>query len=307
MGRARGFASLIAFIVALSLLPVAAHAAGRDATPRTAVVCAFGPEWTALRRFVVRPRETSVNGVRFVTGEIEGRPVVLFQSGVSMVNAAMTTQLALDRFHIRRIVFSGIAGGVDPALNIGDVVAPDRWAQYLESVFARADGAGFTPPDFPEYRSGLSNFGMIYPHAPAVLREGDAAVERKLWFEADDRLLETARRIAPKVVLQRCVSGACLSARPKVIIGGSGVSASVFMDNAAFRDYLAKAFGAEAVDMESAAVAQVAYANKTPFIAFRSLSDLAGGQAGEKQVGTFMRLASENSAEVVKAFVGALP
>ncbi len=291
----------------MSLPSVVASAAERDAAPRTAVVCAFGPEWTALRRFVVHPRETSVNGVRFVTGEIEGRPVVLFQSGVSMVNAAMTTQLALDRFHIRRIVFSGIAGGVDPALSIGDVVAPDRWAQYLESSFARANGAGFAPPDFPEYRSGLANFGMIYPHAPAVLRSGDESPERKLWFEADDQLLATARRIAPKVVLARCVADACLAARPKVVVGGSAVSASVFMDNAAFRDYLAKTFGAEAVDMETAAVAQVAYANRTPFIAFRSLSDLAGGQAGDNQVGTFMRLASENSAEVVKAFIAALP
>ncbi|MDB5410994.1 MAG: phosphorylase, partial [Rhodospirillales bacterium] len=39
----------------------------------------------------------------------------------------MTTQLALDRFTIDKIVFSGIAGGVDPKLTIGDVVVPDAW------------------------------------------------------------------------------------------------------------------------------------------------------------------------------------
>jgi adenosylhomocysteine nucleosidase len=59
--------------------------------------------------------------------------------------------------------------------------------------------------------------------------------------------------------------------------------------------------------MESAAVAHVAYANGIPFIAFRSLSDLAGGGDGENEMATFMQLASNNSAAVVRAFVAALP
>jgi adenosylhomocysteine nucleosidase len=67
------------------------------------------------------------------------------------------------------------------------------------------------------------------------------------------------------------------------------------------------AFTARVVDMESAAVAHVAQVNGTPFIAFRSLSDLAGGGEGENEIGTFFRLASDNSAALVKAFVKALP
>ena len=39
---------------------------------------------------------------------------------------------------------------------------------------------------------------------------------------------------------------------------------------------------------------------------FRSLSDLAGGDAGDNQMRTFMTLASVNSANVVCAFVAAL-
>jgi adenosylhomocysteine nucleosidase len=54
-------------------------------------------------------------------------------------------------------------------------------------------------------------------------------------------------------------------------------------------------------------VAHVAYANQTPFIAFRSLSDLAGGGAGENEMGTFFQLAADNSATVVRAFLAALP
>ena len=85
----------------------------------------------------------SVNGVAFTTGTLEGRDVVLFLSGISVVNAAMTVQLALDHFAIERIVFSGIAGGVDPGLNIGDVVIADRWGNTWRcSSPARSTAAG---------------------------------------------------------------------------------------------------------------------------------------------------------------------
>jgi adenosylhomocysteine nucleosidase len=44
-----------------------------------------------------------------------------------------------------------------------------------------------------------------------------------------------------------------------------------------------------------------------PFIAFRSLSDLAGGGEGANEMGTFMSLAAGNSAALVTAFLEALP
>ena len=47
-------------------------------------------------------------------------------------------------------------------------------------------------------------------------------------------------------------------------------------------------FGARVLDMESAAVAHVAYANGVPFIAIRSLSDLAGGGEGANQMAVFL-------------------
>jgi adenosylhomocysteine nucleosidase len=85
------------------------------------------------------------------------------------------------------------------------------------------------------------------------------------------------------------------------------VSGQSFVDNAAFRDWAHRTFDARVLDMESAAVAQVAYVNATPFIAFRSLSDLAGGDPGQNQARVFFQLASDNSAAVVRAFLRALP
>jgi adenosylhomocysteine nucleosidase len=237
--------------------------------------------------------------VEFVTGTLGGRPVVLFLSGVSMVNAAMTTQLALERFDVTAIVVSGIAGGVDPALHVGDVVVAGRWAQYLEAVFAREVDGKFQPPTF--IKTPYANHGMIFPTEIGV--RSARGLEKRFWFEADSGMLAAADRIGA-VQLKRCTSGQdCLREAPRLIVGGNGVSGQVFVDNAAFRGYVFDTFKAQVLDMETAAVATVAYANGVPFIAFRSLSDLAGGDHGPNELRVFFQLASDNSAAVVQRFL----
>jgi adenosylhomocysteine nucleosidase len=297
--------AVLAFGFAMFLHLGANAAETLDGTPRTAVISAFQPEWVALQAALQERKSYVVAGTTFDTGILEGKPVILFLSGISMVNAAMTSQLAIDRFTITTIVFSGIAGGVDPGLAIGDVVVPARWSEYLESVFAREKDSTYILPSFAD--KSLANFGMIFPQ-PVEVANGTDQPERRRWFPVDAKLLSVARAVAGTVHLSMCPpDNQCLPRQPRIIVGGNGVSGPAFVDNAAFRDYVRKTFGAEVVDMESAAVAHVAYANKTPFIAFRSLSDLAGGGAGENELGTFFRLASENSATVVEAFLKALP
>jgi adenosylhomocysteine nucleosidase len=287
-------------IALLCLLSTPLWAADRlDPTPRIAVISAFEPEWKALKANVEGAKSLSANGVEFVTGTLAGRPVVLFLSGVSMVNAAMTTQLALERFDVTGIVVSGIAGGVDPSLHIGDVVVAGRWGQYLEAVFAREVDGKFQPPPF--IKTPHPNFGMIFPTEIGV--RSAKGSEKRFWFEADSGMLAAADKIGA-VQLKRCTSGQdCLREPPRLIVGGNGVSGQAFVDNAAFRQYVFDTFRAQVLDMETAAVATAAYANAVPFIAFRSLSDLAGGDHGPNELRVFFQLASDNSAAVVQRFL----
>lgn len=305
----------ILILVAALIAPLsAAHAQKLDDTPRTVLMTAYYPEWNALEPSIDDPRKHQINGMTFLTGTMAGKPVLLMQSGVSMVNAAMNTQLALDHFAVKRIVFSGIAGGVDPALNIGDVIVADSWGQYLEVSFARRTKKGYEPPEKIDPEAPL-NWNFMFPRG---VRVGSAtqAPSRHYVFHVDPALLTLARQVVPQVEMERCVppsekalpgSELCLPKTPKVVVGGTGVSAGVFADNAAFRIYLQKAWNARLLDMESAAVLQVAYANSVPAIAFRSLSDLAGGDRHKNMEDTFEHLASVNSAHVVRAFVAALP
>jgi len=282
-----------------------AHGVKED-TPRTAIISAFPPEISILKDELESLEVHSLNGVEFSSGTLEGKDVVLFLSGISVVNAAMTTQLALDHFNVRQIVFSGIAGGVDPALNIGDVVIADRWGQYLESVFAREVDDNWQTIGFFEYPH--ANFGMIFPRSVTVQRANAEVPETRFWFPVDDELLASTRRATRNVTLERCsTEDSCLRETPTIVVGGSGVSGGTFVDNAEFRNYTFETFGARVLDMESAPVAHVAYANGVPFIAVRSLSDLAGGGEDENQIGIFFGLAARNAAAVVRAMLKEIP
>ena len=298
---------LTAMVLGLAgtVLPATASAA-QDDIPRIAVVSAYTPEMVVLKGELENTAVHSLNGVDFSTGQLQGHEVVLFLSGISIVNAAMTVQLALDRFNIEQIVFSGIAGGVDPELNLGDVVIADRWGQYLESLYARKTEDGWDKPGFFEYP--YPNFGMMFPRSVTVQRAGIDAPEARFWFEVDESLLAYARLAVADVSLKHCtVENTCLEQAPKIIIGGPGVSGGAFIDNAEFRDYTFRTFGARVLDMESAAVAHVAYANDVPFIAIRSLSDLAGGGKGKNETDIFYALAADNAAAVVKALLRTIP
>jgi adenosylhomocysteine nucleosidase len=315
-GRSRSIALLALWLAFAWILPAAADPL--DPTPRTAIMSAFEPEWLALRKSLEGAQERVIGGTVYASGSIAGKPVLLFYSGMSMVNAAMAAQRALDAYKVERLVFSGIAGGVDPALQIGDVVVPEAWSQYLEAIFARETDGTYKLPPFAE--PSVANFGMIFPQ-PIRVPKGHDKPERVTWFRVDPALLDIARKVSSQAQLAQCSENACfesefgkcarkracLNHQPQLIVGGNGVSGQAFVDNKAFREYVSATFKASVLDMESAAVAHVAYANDTPFIAFRSLSDLAGGGPGENEIATFFQLASDNSAAIVLAFVKALP
>ena len=303
----RAFVAGFAVLLLLGALPLRASAADLlDPRPRIAVVSAFEPEWMVLKARLTESIEHKINGRSFVTGKLAGKDVVLFLSGVSMVNAAMNTQHALDRFSITSVLFSGIAGGVDPALHIGDVVIADQWGQYLEAVFARETSEGFAIPPWMA-KGDFAGYGMMMPRSVGVTRK-DGAAENRFWFPSDPGLLDAARKAAAKVDLADCVEeNKCLTRKPRIVIGGNGVSGQAFVDNAKFRQYVLATFQATVLDMESAAVAHVTFSNGVPFLAVRSLSDLAGGGDGANEMVTFLGLASKNSAAVVAAILKEIP
>ncbi len=148
----------------------------------------------------------------------------------------------------------------------------------------------------------LPAFGMMLPNT-VVVGARDRPASPRLWFPVDEALLEMARSLEALPLADRTAEGRALSHHPRLHVGGAAVSASAFVDNLDYRQYLFQTFEARIADMESAAVAQVALANSVPFIAFRSASDLAGADDLVNEMDVFMHLAAENSVRVIMAFL----
>jgi adenosylhomocysteine nucleosidase len=81
----------------------------------------------------------------------------------------------------------------------------------------------------------------------------------------------------------------------------------VFVDNAKYREWVFKTWQARCLDMESTALAHVAYANRKPILIVRGLSDLAGGQKGANPINANEAQVSEIAARVLRGVVDELP
>jgi len=167
-------AARAALILAAAIMMVTGAASAQQ---RTAVLTAFAPEFEAIRARMTDVTERTERGAHYLIGTLGGRPVIVGQTGISMVNAAMNTQLLIDLFQPKSIVVSGIAGGVNPELRVGDVTVPAQWSQYLEAVYARenSDGSYTVPPFFDR---DVPNYGMIFPQGVAVWRGVHGACRR---------------------------------------------------------------------------------------------------------------------------------
>lgn len=96
---------------------------------RTAVVGAM-PEEIATLLPLLEERATLQRG-RFEvhTGRLDGHPVVLAVCGIGKVNAAALAQQLLVDGAVR-LIFTGVAGGLDPDLHVGDVVVSRDAVQH---------------------------------------------------------------------------------------------------------------------------------------------------------------------------------
>lgn len=292
--------NLLVFAALSWLALLAAPALSAAGRPLIALLTAYPPETDALVTELKLKdggfTEERVKGFRFHRGVVSGKDVVVFETGMSLVNASMALQLALERLPITHVLFAGVAGGTDPSLRVGDVVIPDSWAYHCEAAYFNPtpDGKGWVKADYFVQR--YPNFGMIFPDDMQAIRADKEKFERTPKFPADPALLAVARRAVEKL-------GPIVSARTgreiTVSLGGTGVSGTVFLDNREYREFVHKTWGARCLDMETTAYAHVCYTNEIPFLAVRALSDLAGGQ-GEGHVNAIDANEATSSVHAVK-------
>ncbi len=295
------------FLIVLLFTVPFAHAApetpGAPPKQLIAVLNAYPPEMDAMiAEFGLNdPKfaQQRIKGFRFYRGVVEGKDVLVVETGMSLVNAAMALQLTLNHFPVTHVLFAGVAGGTDPALQVGDVVIPERWAYHSEAAYFNEDGkGGYVIADY--FKQKYANFGMMFPDEVVATRAGAEKFVRVPTFPADPLLLATARRAVAKL---GPVKGERTGRTLTIDVGGTGVSGPVFLDNAAYRKFVYDVWTARCLDMETTAYAHVCYTNDVPFLAVRALSDLAGGQTGKNVIDHHEATSSVNAVRVLRAIL----
>jgi adenosylhomocysteine nucleosidase len=247
------------------------------------IICAMPEEIAALLGDMSAIQRQELAGREVLTGQLFGRPVAMIESGIGKVASAMTATLLLDGLKCRAIVMSGVAGGIDPALAIGDLVVAQRLIQH---DYGRLQADGFTPfrPAVPPFGPGRKDYAF----------EVQESLVARIHAALDGFRL-------PRLPAELVGEGA----RAPMIKVGTIVSGDQFINDEQVRGRLQRDFGAHAVEMEGAAVAQVAEAFGVPAIVIRSLSDLAGAES-HLDFGKFVTAVAPTAAKVVERLLPVL-
>ena len=86
------------------------------------IIGAMEEEVSGLKELMVNTMITEMASMTFLSGILCDKEVVLVRSGIGKVNAAVCTQILVDKFEADLIINTGIAGSLNPDINIGDVV-----------------------------------------------------------------------------------------------------------------------------------------------------------------------------------------
>ncbi len=229
----------------------------RVGTPVTiGLVCALPQEHAHLLTAMTGVVTQEIAGVGFSVGELDGHRVALARAGMGKVNAALVATLLADRFGCRAIAFSGVAGGLDPGLRIGDVVIAERTIQHDAGVIEEAA--------LEVYQAG---------HVPFL------NPTTRLGYAADPALLERVRGHLDGLTLPGLSRNAGGGDRPPRIAFGTVLTGDQYLHCEVTRVRLHTDLGGYAVEMEGAAVSQVCESFGIPWLVVRALSDLAGAES----------------------------
>lgn len=150
-----------------------------------APIALIGAMEEEIAKLLEKLKQTEVKryaGTDFYQGQLNDTEVVVCRSGVGKVNAAICTQILVDRFQVGAVLFTGVAGALDPSLQIGDIVISRDCMQHDMD----ASALGF--------------------------KVGEIPFMNKSAFKSDPQLIEWAEQAGkeiegPRIMIGRVLSG----------------------------------------------------------------------------------------------------
>lgn len=204
---------------------------------------------------------TQAGSLSFFEGEIEGQSVVIVQSGIGKVNAALCAQRLILQFGVTHIINTGIAGAAAKGLGVLDMVVSTDAVQHDMNVTA----FGYKPTVIPRMESSA--------------------------WKADEKMVKAALEAFESNKDSEPFAG-------HKLISGRIASGDQFIEDRATKNHIIDICSPACVEMEGAAIAQACYLNNTPYLILRCMSDMADD--GEAKTYDFNdKIAANMSAKLV--------
>ena len=113
---------------------------------KTGIIGAMELEVATLKNLMQINTVTEKAGMHFYDGILSGKSVVVVRCGYGKVNAGMCVQILADLFDVTHIINLGVAGSLNPMLDIGDILVSERALQHdMDS-----SPLGFAPGQIPD-------------------------------------------------------------------------------------------------------------------------------------------------------------
>ncbi|WP_085298494.1 5'-methylthioadenosine/S-adenosylhomocysteine nucleosidase [Cognaticolwellia mytili] len=136
---------------------------------KAGIIGAMEPEVAILKSKLLNCETTTHAGYTFYQGQLNDNDVVIVQSGIGKVPAALATAILIDKFQPDYIVNTGSAGGFDQLLKVGDIVISSEVRYHDVDVTAFGYEVGQLPANPPAY--------LPHPELIAAAKIGISSLE----------------------------------------------------------------------------------------------------------------------------------
>ena len=233
---------------------------------------------------LLKDKEEHTYGKRtYFKGQLNEISTVVVISGWGKVAAAATISTLILKFNITELIFTGVAGAINPGLKIGDIVLAKRLMQH--DMDAR--------PFIPQYEIPL--IGQTFFESSAAGLQIAAGAIRTL---LDNSHLHAT---IEKGDLNRFQIHS-----PTLHVGDVASGDKFFSSDADKLDLLQKLPTILCVEMEGAAVAQVCHENDIPFTIIRTISDASDDNSVIDFSSFIKHVASKYSVAIIQNIFGEL-
>lgn len=106
------------------------------------IIGAMEEEIISIKRHMKVENTLTIAGMEFCEGILKDKKMIIVRCGSGNVNAAICTQILIDKFQVNCIINTGVAGGLYPEINIGDIVISSDIRQQNIDTTASEDTKG---------------------------------------------------------------------------------------------------------------------------------------------------------------------